>query len=107
MRFHADVSACSGNEWVGSRKMGIGGEVDKNDRSAICGGLSSMHDNPLLSVQFFSDAESGRISVSKTGLRCAICPRSSTAQDLPLQRSARNLQDRLSSKSMFCQLHWS
>ena len=24
MRFDADVSACSGNEWVGPRKMGYG-----------------------------------------------------------------------------------
>ena len=43
MRFNADVSACSGNEWVGPRKMGIGGEAGENDRSAICGGLDIVY----------------------------------------------------------------
>ena len=43
-------TACSGNEWAGPRKIG---EVSENDRSAVCRALSSMHDNQLLSVQFF------------------------------------------------------
>ena len=78
--------------WV--QKNGIGGEAGGIDRSTRGGGSSSMHDNQLLSVQFFKRRvgpwlHSG--SMSDTGLRWAIDPTSSTAQGLLLQRSARNL----------------
>ena len=67
----------------------MGGETGENNRSAICGALSSMHDNQLLSVQFFKC----RVGLDQC-LRYPIDPASSTAQGLRLQRSARNLQDK-------------
>ena len=117
MRLEANISACGGNGWTGPRKDGIGGEAGENDRSAICRGLSSMHDNQLLSVQSFKRRVgpwsgngqaivrpwSHRGSVSDTGFRWAIAPTSSTAQGLLLRRSARNLQGALS--RVCCQLY--
>ena len=59
------------------REDGDKGEAGDGDRSAICRGLSSMHDKQLPCVQFSKrrvKLGSHRKSVSDTGLRCALLP---------------------------------
>ena len=87
-------------------EMGIGWKkamkILYSNRSAVCGGFSSMQDNQFPCV-WRLERRVGLWShggpVSDTGLICAIGSTSSTAQGLLLQRSAPNFKI-----ALYCQL---